>query len=367
MAVKRKKAHEGGIAISFPTGVFYNPEMELCRDISSLCVGAIGGKLSVADAMCASGVRGLRYRKENGNVKSLALCDLSTRAIACARKNAAENRVRCRVVRADANGFLRRNRFDLVDLDPFGSPAPFLDDAIRSFEGGKGGFLSVTATDMAVLCGAAHAACMRNYGAVPLDNEFCHENAVRILLGKITLVAAPFNFGIRPLLSFSHRHYVKVVVGLSRGSDAAVQSVKALGFAAYCPQCCWRETKRLSQREKCPHCGHLLQIAGPLYLGQLWNGQILEKMLELNAGRGYAKKGQIEKILRTMADECRVGGFAYYDLHTLAKKHKAPIKSMDDALEALHKAGFAAVRTHFCPTAIRTDAPHGAVVRMVKG
>ena len=43
------------------------------------------------------------------------------------------------------------DRFDIVDLDPYGSPHLFLDAAVQSVK--DGGLLLVTCTDMAVLCG----------------------------------------------------------------------------------------------------------------------------------------------------------------------------------------------------------------------
>ena len=67
------KFSEGKISFAISKGVFYNPEMELCRDIFSLAVGALKEKMSIVDCMCASGVRGLRYKKENRNATSLAL------------------------------------------------------------------------------------------------------------------------------------------------------------------------------------------------------------------------------------------------------------------------------------------------------
>lgn len=364
-----QKLREGKIELFVPEGVFYNPEMELCRGISSLCVGAIGGKLSVVDAMCASGVRGLRYRKENGNVSSLTLCDLSRKAVASARKNANANRVKCAVQNRDACKILREagGKFDFVELDPFGSPVPFLYEAARAFFEKKSGFLSVTATDMAVLCGAAHAACLKNYGATPLNSEFCHENAVRILIGKTTLTFAPFNLAAAPIYSLSHRHYVKIIFRLEKSADAAVESAKKIGFASYCPGCCWRQAGRLPMKEKCPECRHKLVHGGPLYIGKLWEGKLLEKMIALNASRDYAKRKYIEKFLRTQLAESKVDAYGYYDLHIMARKLHGKIMGMDEAIAALRKAGFAAERTHFCPTAIRSGAPHKEIVKLVRG
>ena len=43
-------------------------------------------------------------------------------------------------------------RFDVVDLDPYGTASPFLDGAVQAVS--EGGLLMVTCTDMAVLAGA---------------------------------------------------------------------------------------------------------------------------------------------------------------------------------------------------------------------
>lgn len=39
-----------------------------------------------------------------------------------------------------------KNKFDCVDLDPYGSPSPFVDAAVQCVA--DGGLLMVTATDM---------------------------------------------------------------------------------------------------------------------------------------------------------------------------------------------------------------------------
>ncbi|MEM2137679.1 MAG: tRNA (guanine(10)-N(2))-dimethyltransferase [Candidatus Anstonellaceae archaeon] len=359
---------EGRVRVPVPEGVFYNPEMELCRDISSLCVGSLGGKLSVLDGMCASGIRGLRYKKENRNVGKLVLSDMSRKAVSAARKSAKANKVKCKVLNADARELLRKSRgtFDFVELDPFGSPVPFLYDAASAFEESEGGYISATATDMAVLCGASHAACLKNYGAAPLNCEFCHENAVRILAGKVAFTCSPFNLAAVPIYSISHRHYVKVIFRLENGADGAVEAVKKTGYVSYCPACCWRKPSRLPQDKVCPECSHQLMHGGPLWLGKLWDGGILGRMVALNAERSYAKAKLAEKMLRMQLAESKIDAYGYYDLHVLARKLKGKIASMDDALEKLRASGFAAERTHFCPTAIRTDAPHKEIARMAR-
>jgi len=360
-----KAIEEGPVRITQAKGVFFNPEMELCRSMFSLAVGAIGGKLDVVDAMCASGARGLRYKAENKNVGKLAMVDANKSAVACARKNAAVNKMRCRTVLADANEFLRKNAFDFLELDPFGSPQPFLHDAARCLAANRGGFLSATATDVAVLCGAHHAACLKNYAAAPLNNEFCHENACRILSAAVARTFAPFNLAATPIFTLSHRHYVKVLFRVEEGAEKAVEAMKKIGFISYCPSCQWREGKRLPLMKDCPHCGARLLHGGQMHIGGLWDFALLERMLLLNAERKYAKAKEIEKLLSTMKDESAIPSMGYYDLHVVAKKRGSAILSMDDAVAKLRASGFAASRTHFCPTAVRTDAPHEKVLRLM--
>lgn len=71
---------------------------------------------------------------------------------------------------------LNRNaekQFDVVDLDPYGTAAPFLDGAVQAVK--DGGLLCVTCTDMAVLAGSQPAACFAKYGAVPVKNKAYNE------------------------------------------------------------------------------------------------------------------------------------------------------------------------------------------------
>ena len=73
--------------------------------------------------------------------------------------------------------YQRRNpvqcRFDVIDLDPYGSPAKLLDGAVQSVS--DGGMLAVTCADMAVLRGNHSEACYATYGCMSLKGKFCHE------------------------------------------------------------------------------------------------------------------------------------------------------------------------------------------------
>lgn len=71
----------------------------------------------------------------------------------------------------------RKNRFDIIDLDPYGCPSIFLDSAVQAIE--DGGLLLVTATDMAVLAGNSPETCYSKYGSISLKIKCCHEMVSR--------------------------------------------------------------------------------------------------------------------------------------------------------------------------------------------
>ena len=79
--------------------------------------------------------------------------------------------MRCSMVMYEHRG--KNDRFDVVDIDPYGSAAPFLDSAVQSAS--SGGLLCITCTDMAVLCGNHPEACFAKYGAMPAKRQHCHE------------------------------------------------------------------------------------------------------------------------------------------------------------------------------------------------
>ncbi len=357
---------EEGIRFSVSKDVFYNPAMRLCRSMSSLAVGAIGSGIDVVDAFCASGIRGIRYAKENPNVSKLTSLDIEKKAIALAKKNATAAKIpKNRFASVCAN--ISRAAFDLdadlLEMDPFGTPAPYLVDAFRFFNTKKAAWLSVTATDVAVLCGGRTAACMKNYHSKPMNNEFTHETGMRIMLKRIAETAAEFNMGISPLMSLSDRHYLKSVIYVSRGAEKADSSMKSIGHVSHCRSCGFRSSGKFPS--SCQSCGSETDYAGPLWLGGLHEPAFLKRMAALNLGREYADRDRISQLLRLMEGECSMPPY-YFDVHALCKlKQLHSVPTMESVLSSLRSGGFRAGRTHFSPLSIKTDAPYGQVLEAI--
>jgi tRNA (guanine26-N2/guanine27-N2)-dimethyltransferase len=338
--------------------------MRLCRSISSLAVGAIGEKIEVVDAFSASGIRGIRYARENRNVKKLTSIDVFPPAVSAAKKNIRANRVKGEAVKGNVSRLAFEYDADFLEIDPFGTPAPYLVDAFRFFNTKKEAYLSVTATDVAVLCGGKIAPCMKNYHSKPLNNEFTHETGLRILIKKIAETAAEFNMGISPLVSFSDQHYLKAVVRVKRGADGAYGSLRQLGHISHCKGCGFRGASEFPQ--PCQNCGAATDFAGQLWLGELHNAAFIRRMAALNAERAYADSDKISAMLSLMGGEVGMPPY-FYNVHALCKLQQLDsVPKMDAVIARLVQRGFSARKTHFSPVAIKTNAPHGEVLEAVK-
>ncbi len=329
--------------------------MQLCRSFSSLLVGALGEDISLLDGFSATGIRGIRYAKENPNVSSLDLLDMDPEAAGLSRRNAACNGLEAEAHTGEFNSFMMDRKYDFIELDPFGSPAPFLYHAVRAFRSAKKGYLSFTATDTAVLCGAHKNACKRIYHSTPLHDEIFHEAGARILWKFASRIANEFNFGIKPLATLSHRHFFKLFLKLEKGSEHALRDFSRTGCLTFCPSCGYREGGKMG-KEACPACGKKAKVAGPLWLGELHDQEVLKKMQELNSERDYSHKKELSRLLGLMVGEVGMPPW-FYGIHsTCSRLGIQPPPKRESLIARLQERGFRAAETHFSPTGIKTDA-----------
>jgi tRNA (guanine26-N2/guanine27-N2)-dimethyltransferase len=348
--------------------VFYNPVMELNRDIAILAVQAyqrvVNREISVCEPLTSSGIRGVRFATEIHGVKNVLISDINQRAFNLAKHNVQLNGLTERVTvhHKDANCLLSchgapHERFDVVDVDPFGSPVPYLDSTIRALR--NNGLLAVTATDMAPLCGVHAKACIRKYGGKPLRTEYCQELAVRLLAGCVATVAAKHDIGIRVVFSHCSDHYVRVYAEIGYGAKKADESVKSLGYVLHCFNCLNRETAKdlfTKHLEQCPECGSNMDYAGPLWLSKMFDKQFCELMAKENTHKAFRNSGKIAKLLSLATAEADAP-MTYYVVDKISNKLALPVPAVDALLQALRDNGFQAFSTHFNSRGIRTDAP----------
>jgi len=356
--MKLMKIKEGKIKISVPEGrmydasVFYNKEGEINRDISVSALQVFQKefkeKITVCDALAATGVRGLRYAKEVSGIKKVILNDKNPIAIKLIRKNIKENKLKkCVASKEDANILLRKNVFVSIDIDPFGSPNVFMDSAARSIY--HKGFLSVTATDQSALAGTYPETCLRKYGIRSMKTDFYNELGVRILVSFIILNLSKYDRAFVPVLSFSHKHYYRVC-GKIEHAGKITNLLKDFKYVSYCSCGNWE----VGIKNKCS-CDRKFSLVGPVYLGSIVDKKFCKKTLADIRKRKFNLKKQEEKLLILLIEETEMPPF-YYDLHHLAKKLGLKIPKIESLIKKLKEKDFKASRTHFCPTAIKTGA-----------
>ncbi|HXX87689.1 MAG TPA: tRNA (guanine(10)-N(2))-dimethyltransferase [Candidatus Acidoferrum sp.] len=358
--------------------VFYNPVMELNRDIAVLALQAyqrmVDHQISVCEPLASSGIRGVRFAVEIQNVKQVIMNDINKNAVQIATYNAQINEIGDKTVveNKDANLLLTEhamphNRFDAVDLDPFGSPVTYLDSAIRALR--DHGLLALTATDMAPLCGVHPRACIRKYGGRPLRTEYCHELAVRLLAGSLATEAAKHDIGLQVLFSHAAEHYIRVYALMEYGAKLADESLNKMGFILHCFKCFHRESLvkpyALEGSGKCPECGSKLTVGGPLWLGKLLDEDFCQLMENEIKHKNLRKKEKIRKILALAKNEA-TAPIGYYVVDRLCDTLNLPVPSVQSVAETLKKEGFQTCLTRFNSKGIRSNASAAEMKELVK-
>lgn len=349
------------MAENFPPGtapVFFNRRMELNRDATVLLCSVLRPS-GYLDAMGATGIRGMRIAGECGI--AVTINDRDPEALDLIRRNVAGANLPAEVLNRDANALLSERAFDAVDLDPFGTPAPFIDAGVR----GSRRYLFVTATDTAPLCGAHKRAGIRRYCAVPANTEYHSEVGLRILLGFVVRETVKYDRGIEPLFCFASQHFVRLQLRLVRGAASADRTLNRIGFILQCPSCQYREEQGglVPEQGCCPDCKKTLRPIGPLYLGNLQDHGILSSMLEQAEHLQLGTKKELVTIITLCNGELPTSSF--YDYHRIAKSLKVSPPDITSVIERLRAAGHGATRTHFSGYGIKTDAPLTDITRAV--
>jgi tRNA (guanine26-N2/guanine27-N2)-dimethyltransferase len=347
---------------AFPPGsspVFFNPRMALSRDATSLLLrGILPG--SYLDAMGATGARGIRIARECG--VPVTINDRDSLAVELIRRNADHAGVPAEITQSDVNVLLSSRRFDCVDLDPFGTPAPFVDAAARSARK----YLFVTATDTAPLCGAHGPAGARRYFARPVNNEYHGETGLRTLLGFVVRELIKYDRGLEPILAFTREHAVRLHLRVRPGVRAADETLGRMGYILQCNRCFYRE-ERAGLIPPCGECscGGSLVPAGPLWLGAINDPGTLSGMLDRLPSVPLAEGEQLYRLLSLLLEELPTS--SHYDYHRMAKGLRCSPPPMEVVLGRIRDAGFRVSRAHYSGTAIKTDAPVRILERAIAG
>jgi tRNA (guanine26-N2/guanine27-N2)-dimethyltransferase len=259
--------------------------------------------------------------------------------------NAERFRSRGVVARAgDARVIPPEAPFDYVDLDPYGTPVPFLVTALGALA--PGGVLAVTATDMMVLAGVQPKVCGLRYGARPVRGRLGPEGGLRILLKHLAEAARARGRVLHPLLCYVHDHHVRAYVEIA-------PSVPTTG------------PDPIAMIDPAAWTGPSLGSSGPV--GPMWLGPLFDAALvrSMRAPARAERPREITGFLERLAEEADVDRPFYYECNELARAmglaQPPSYAAMRDGLVAV---GARCARTHARSGAFRSDAPRATVERV---
>lgn len=342
--------------------VFFNPAMAVSRDLSCLlmAVKARAG-WQVLDGLAASGLRGLRYGLECDVPLEVEWNDWNPVAVRLLEENARRNGLEPRVTQRNLSSLLQEKVWHAVDLDPFGSPAPFLDAAARAVR--DGGLLGITATDTTALAGVYPNVCERRYMARPLHGELGHEVALRVLAGAAVRQGARHDVAFRPVLAHATDYYYHVVLACRRGAQRADEALDEVGPLVFCDACGHRS---FTDAKACPECGARTRLAGPLWTGAMNDSETLDAMhARASAGATLHRGRESRHLVAVLVGEARAPPL-WYDVHKMGERLKVGSPATARVVEGLAQAGHPAWTVHFNRLALRTTASAAEMARVVR-
>jgi tRNA (guanine26-N2/guanine27-N2)-dimethyltransferase len=332
---------------------FYNNSMELNRDISvALCQWMVQNsnrKLSFLDGLAATGIRGLRLANEIKGDFSVYINDWNSESYSLIKRNILELKLeKCIALNSNLNKVLSNERYDYIDIDPFGSPVYFIDSAMRSIN--NNGIIACTATDTATLCGRHQKVCFRRYTAHSLNTIPMKEIGLRIILGVICRTAGIYEKGIIPLLTYASDHYFRIYVKVINGAKKSDQSMNNL---------------KLIDSEKIFPFNIKGKAIGPMWNCKLQDKRFIQELREIVLNKKLGKRTEIWKLFDFLEDEAN-GPMFFFSTDGISSILKRSPPKIFDVIEHLKKNGYFASRTHFNPMGFKTDAPQDEIEKLFK-
>ena len=412
---ERQQARHGqGPADREHRSAFHNPAMAGNRTRSLLllehCIesgwlGVAPKPIYLCDALSATGIRWRRWLAELPPEMSSRLritaADMNGEALAWAAANhdgpvdtwedadgdgAGAGQVT--LAHHDAKRVIASSGWHGVDIDPFGSPMPFLDAAVQSTA--RKAILMVTATDTAALAGSSPGPCLRRYGGRTRPDLYQHDSGLRLLLANIARCAARHDRCIEPLLSSGDSHHLRVSVRIRRsieGANAVEDSLgwriadptpaelaaavaaglHAHGTAHPQPQCLVPLSHPVDGKDE--------RVSGPLWVAPLADADALASMSEARAlarawreEHGEMARRATVRAVSGLTEEATCAHVSSLIL-TSTLPHYTDIGGpppLAGFVEQLQAAGHAAAIARWGAPAIRTDAPWEAILAAAK-
>lgn len=352
--------------------IFYNPRATFNRDVAVAFTKAIfnNKEYFFVEPLAGTGVRSIRYVIEASG-KGIA-SDIDPIAYYYMRRNIELNRVvnELKPYNCEANSLLNTLRangvlIDYIDIDPYGTPIPFVDSSVHAIS--KGGYIAFTATDTGPLNCSHPNVCARRYDAVCAKTDFSKEMGLRILIGSIVRRAAAHDVGLEVVLSYYHDYYYRVYFRVHKSAKKTDSLLEKIGYIAYNPATLERQLISKKELHECVREKYM--ILGPLWIGDLLDKdttlRIINNLNSLIEDHEYVYLKKTLDFLTRLFRESSVNKVYYrYDkLFGLVKKNQPPI---NEFIQKIREAGYQAYRTHFDPRGIKTDMPYHELIDLIK-
>ncbi|MDJ0582940.1 tRNA (guanine-N1)-methyltransferase [Crocosphaera sp.] len=341
---------------------FYRPHSKITRDLGVLAAKVYKqkqGKLRVLDVMTGCGVRSIRYYLES-DADYIWANDSNPENKAIIESNLGfmleENKAK--VTYKNANNIFfecynNKDYYDLVDLDAFGSPNPYLSTALWATK--IGGLIYITCTDGRTGTGHLPEKCLQVYGSYGRSHPAAQEQVLRLIIGNCLQQAATMGLGIEPIFSFFTGQTYRVMLRLLPKINLSLDNY---GFLGYCHNCGEYITISYQQLGK-SRCYNQQEnkyynytFSGAMWLGDLHNQEYLKTMKNLAINLKWTK---VSDLLSTMINESNFPPY-FYTLGEIGRRGKLDIPKRSQLITALENKGFSATITHINSQAIKTNA-----------
>ncbi|KAJ9098486.1 hypothetical protein QFC19_006353 [Naganishia cerealis] len=346
-------------------------------------------KYTVLEALSATGLRSIRYAQELPNVGLVLANDMSPKACEAMRRNVEFNDVQAIphegtseqpntgpvargkgrkkfqktgvvVNEGDANTLIyshraEGDRVEVIDLDPYGTAAPFIDSSIQAVQ--DGGLVCVTCTDLAVLAGSNYPEKWWAMIFSGIDHALSFDNHGCLIVSRITveLQQRPSILmkGVResthePAASEAHgqAHNSQPFGRVTQRTNANGNQVELFRFGAG-PQGVGAGG--------CDHCGNGSLVAGPMWLGPLHSPDFCAAVVN----SVDAEKDNYKTYARIKGME--LPNMFYFTPSRIASFFRVECPSLTEYVSALLNGGFSVSRSHAAAGSIKTDAPESFI------
>jgi tRNA (guanine26-N2/guanine27-N2)-dimethyltransferase len=258
---------------------------------------------------------------------------------------------------------LNGERFDLIDLDAFGSPGPLIQPALQRLR--RGGILFLASTDGRSPTGHERVGAVRSLGAAARVHPASWELALRHQLGLIARLAWMNGHGISPLFSFSDGRTFRTAVRLQQNPDPGQD--ESLGLLARCEACGDQQEQSLLRLTGWPSCccrsgqGRWM-VSGPLWLGPLQDPAAIEGLMQQTVPVTEATTRLLKRLHADRGSPARVWPTAELSKR-LALQGAPPLQNL---VAALQGAGHQAVASGVMAGQLRTDAKFPELLQLCR-